>query len=116
MFGLIKLAMPTQTKTAKTMMPSTSFQVVSGWIPLISRLPEILHLVRSEGREGVWRGFLEARKAAAEHEFHHVRGPVALFGDAQLGLFALFGSRARFEKVRPVDKHHHVGVLLDGAG
>src|SRR5438034_11314892 len=58
---------------------------------------------------------LEAGEAAAENEFHHVRRAIALLGDAQLGFFALFGSGASFEKVRPVDEHHHIGVLLDRA-
>src|SRR2546429_6721192 len=30
-------------------------------------------------------------------------------------LFRSFGSGASFEKVRPVDEHHHIGVLLDRA-
>src|SRR6266852_7350518 len=72
-----------------------------------------LHVLRRELREGVRRGFLEPRESAAEHEFHHVSWAVALLGDSKLRLLSLFGRRARFEEMRPVDEHHHVGVLFD---
>jgi len=39
-----------------------------------------------------------------------------LLANLQLGFFSFFGGRALFEEMRPVDEHHHVGILFDGAG
>src|SRR6266478_2571186 len=74
-----------------------------------------LHVVGIELREGVRRGFFEPRKPAAKHELYHVGRAVTLLGDSKLRLFSLFRRRTRFEKMRPVDEHHHVRVLLDGS-
>src|ERR1700686_725178 len=89
---------------------------VSPWTFLVHLTQMASQIVRGELREGVGGGFLEPGQAAAEYEADGVRGAVALLGDAELGFFALFGSGAGFEEVRPVDEHDDVGVLLDGAG
>src|SRR5437016_3418715 len=75
-----------------------------------------LRVVGDELREGIGGGFLEARLAALEDEADAVGGAIALLGDKQLGLIALFGQSINFEEVGPIDEHDDVGVLLDGAG
>src|SRR5262245_30906165 len=75
---------------------------VPGWG---GQLAVQLHLIRGELREGIGRGFLEAREPAAENEAHLVRGAVALLGDLNFGLLALFGGSVHLRPVRPVDEH-----------
>src|ERR1700722_14326494 len=74
----------------------------------------ILQVVGAEVAEGVGSGFLEAREFAEESEFHVFGWAVALLSDTEFGFFALFGSRARFEKVRAEDNHHDASARFDG--
>src|ERR1700690_2076090 len=67
-------------------------------------------------RPSVGRSFLKTRVGVAEDEMDAVGGAVALFGDQNLGLGALFGGFIGLESIWAVDEHHDVGVLLDGAG
>src|ERR1700682_4795532 len=84
--------------------PRPSRIVYSTTLPLIGFSP------------GVGRGFLKTCIRVAEDEMNAVGGAVALFGDQKLGLGAFLGGFGGFEGVRPVNKHHYVGVLFDGAG
>src|SRR3982074_2587945 len=74
-----------------------------------------LHIVCCELRKRIRRGLLKARKPAAKHKFHAFRWSVTLLGNLELRLFPLFWSCSLLKKVRPVDEHDHVSVLLDGA-
>jgi len=51
----------------------------------------VLHVVGGELGEGVGGRFLEASETAAEDEADFVGGAVALLGDLDFGLIALFG-------------------------
>src|SRR5579862_1365273 len=73
-----------------------------------------LHVVGRELGEGVGGRFFKTREAAAEYEADFVGGAIALLGDLDFGLVALFGGSVELAPVRPVDEHHHVGVLFDG--
>src|SRR5260370_34541387 len=75
-----------------------------------------LQIFRRELGEGIGRGLFKTREAAAENEFDLVGRAVALLGNQDVGLIALLGRRIDFEKVWPVDEHHHVGGLFDSAG
>src|SRR5260370_40833480 len=74
-----------------------------------------LHVVGGKLRERIRRGLFKSREPAAKHKLHHVRRAISLLGDPKFRFFSLFRRCARFEKMRPVDEHHHVGILFDGA-
>src|SRR4029434_11338489 len=75
-----------------------------------------LQVVGSELREGVGRGFFETGEPAAKDEAHFVGRAVALLGDLDFGLVALFRGGIHLRPMRAIDEHDDVGVLLDGAG
>src|SRR5260370_26737407 len=75
-----------------------------------------LHVVWIELREGVRRRLFKSRKSAPKHEIHFVSGAVALLGNPEFRFFPLFRRRPRLEEMRPVNEHHHVRILFDGAG
>src|SRR5260370_21384853 len=74
-----------------------------------------LHVVGGKLREGIRRSLFKPREPAAKHKLHAVHRAVALLRDLQLRLFPFLGRRALLEEMRPVDEHHHVGILFDGA-
>src|SRR5260370_21534232 len=74
-----------------------------------------LHVVGGKLREGIRRSLFKPREPAAENKLHAVHRAVALLRDLQLCLFPFLGRRALLEEMRPVDEHHHVGILFDGA-
>src|SRR3972149_11854655 len=59
-------------------------------------------------------GVLELGQRLAEDEFDAADGPVAMFGDDDLGDVLLKG--VVVVGVRPVDEEHDVGILFQAAG
>ena len=60
----------------------------------LSRKPGLL--VGRELGEGVWRGLFKACEPAAKNKTYFVRGPVALLGDLDFSLIALFRRGVHF--------------------
>src|SRR5260370_27432291 len=74
-----------------------------------------LHVVGGKLREGIRRSLFKPREPAAKHKLHAVHPAVALLRDLQLRLFPFLARRALLADIRPIDAHHHVGILFDGA-
>src|ERR1700736_1935142 len=74
-----------------------------------------LHIVRCELRKRIGRSFFKPRQPAAENKFHAFRRSIALLGNLELRLLPLFRRSSLFKKVRSVDEHDHVSVLLNRA-
>jgi hypothetical protein len=58
--------------------------------------PQAGLLVGRELGEGVWRGLFKACEPAAKDKTYFVRGPVALLGDLDFSLIALFRRGVHF--------------------